>query len=258
MVALRHNFDGGPNAAGITVANSAQVPGNDPFNGVGSNTSPSFLQYGGIDLNNLNRGTAEYAMGIATHAGVATGPWVLWSTSFGTQTQCWTRFYLYLTSTAANTTDTIDLNLFGAAGATQGVGIWIPNTVGTIRYLQIQDSAATPAKVTMTTPLVAGQWCRVEFHAVRSTGASELYLYAGADVDTNNYTELITQTGGNYGTSAFTQVWLGQGWDSQGGTLDTFLSNWEVNTTGYPGPAPFRAGKGVPGILTNPVAIHMN
>jgi hypothetical protein len=256
MVAAQHNFDGGPNGTTITVANSAQVPGNNPFDATGTGGGIK-LQYGSLALNGYinSRPTAEYIMGMAV-ASSGPRPYVAWTTTIGSQTEIWTRFYLYLTTATPTTNDLCLIAVANAAGVAACVWLNVSSLV-----LQIRDTATTPNKVNMSTVLAINVWHRVEFHAIMgaTTGSSNLFLYAYPNTDTDilDYTETVTQTGATYGAPPATQYLLGQAFGTQVNLADTFISNWAMNNTGYIGPAPFRAGLGSPtGGLTNPVAIH--
>jgi hypothetical protein len=256
MVQLINNFNGGPDSTDISTANSGQQ-GDDAFDVVSNAGSTGILKFAGININSLNRPTAEFAMRLADGNQVAQ-PVVGWGASLGTQAEIWTRFYMYYSTVV--TTNASDLNLFstGTAGV-KGVGLFL-QTSSTPRVLYLSDHTTPTARTAlMATPLVSSQWTRVELHVAcdASAGSAELYYYANDDVDTDVYTDMVSQTGANYTSSTCDAVYLGQILSQQKNIPNIFFSNWEVNTTGFPGPAPFRAGKGVPGILTNPIAIHM-
>jgi hypothetical protein len=106
----------------------------------------------------------------------------------------------------------------------------------------------------------ASTWYRVEFHTLLSsstTGVADLYIYEGNASDGVTPTASLNLTGQNYGTTTIDTCSLGEDVIYQTNTPNTYFSNWEVNDTGYPGPAPFRQGLGSPsGNLTNPIAIH--
>lgn len=260
MTVLRNNFDGGVNGDAITAANSGAF-GQDAFDAVQDDTPKALIQFAGVDVNGLNRSTAEFVMATATASNAAAGNVVVaaWTTSMGSQSEFWTRFYLYLSSLASNISDQ---NIFAAAGAgSDGMGIWVMSTAPT-RTIQIRDLNGTgTTRNTSTTALTAGQWLRIELHAtftsVRGTSSSEMRLFMDDNVDTDTPTEIVSQTGGDYGVLPASQYFVGAAWDPvQKSQPNTFWSNWELNNIDWPGPSPFRAGKGVPGILTNPISIH--
>jgi hypothetical protein len=198
-------------------------------------------------------------MGMATTGSNVAGPYVAWTTAVGSQAEIWVRFYFFPSQVVSTNAD--DLNLLAVANASSlGVGIWLQTSTSPF-VLYLQDSAGTPHKVTMTTPLDILVWHRIELHLIMgaTTGSSDLFLYTypNADTDIASYTETISQTGATYGASPATQYILGQGWAIQHNTPDTYFSNWGINTTGYLGPEPFRQGQGSPsGNLANPIAIH--
>jgi hypothetical protein len=253
---LNNNFNGGPDGTAITTGNTGQF-GDDAFNVINPAGAGGAFAFADCGVNNLPRPTAQYALKVATGGGAIQQPYAAWTTSMGTQTNVYARFYLWFSSVGATTHDQDLLQLY-VPGVLVNVSVYLlstasPIVLGLINYA----SATTKASVTP----VAGQWNRVEFFAnvngASSTGT--LRLYAGDDVDTDNITDTATQTAANYGSASTSGIALGQ----LGGTTDAFppiyVSNWQVNNTGWPGPAPFRQGLGTPsGNLTNPVAIHMN
>jgi hypothetical protein len=255
MTVLNNNFNGGPSGTTISAANSGQF-GDNPFDGVDSSGTGTVLTFQDAGVLGLNRPTASFVMEVSTTINNTT-PSVWWTTSMGTVGEFWTRFYLNFSGLSTAVTD------FCLFEATKGVqsccSVWL-QTSTTPHCLQIQDHVGVNT-VNMTIGTVApNNWYRLEFHALMTTssnsGSSQLYLYSGADVDTNNYTDTISQTGANYGTALADTYILGCNNTPQNNTPASYFSNWQLNTTGFPGPAPFRAGKGCPGILTNPIAIH--
>lgn len=260
MTVLRNNFNGGPDFANIDTSNSGQF-GDNAFD-VAIQSTKAVLQFLSVDTYNLNRPTAEYVAGMGTlgNANVNDRAYAAWTTSMGTQTDVWTRIYYRTISTTGTTAD---VNLLGFAGPGEGMGLFIPYS-GASRVFQLrEESTLSTNTVSSTTVVTAGQWYRLEMHmhfsGVRGTSSTELYIYADDDVDTDNYTELVTQTSADYGASAATQYILGQAWGTGQSIPDQYFSGWELNNLGYPGPSPFRLGLGSPsGNMTNPVAIHMN
>lgn len=262
MTVLLNNFDGGPDATAITTSNSGQVPGNDAFDAVNSGGTGVVLEYASVDVNVLERPTAEYCLKLATGSTLpASGvPSVAWTTAMGNQSTIYTRFYVYLADINISAPGDEDINLFrvvDTANQFKAVGVWL-QTVTTPHYLGILNEWNSVATFMSSAPLVAGVWQRIEFRATVTSnpnnGSAELYYYA--DADSPIATDSVSQTSQNYGTGTVDMFSLGQGAGSQRNTAPIYLSNWELNDTDWPGPAPFRPGKGVPGILTNPIAIH--
>jgi hypothetical protein len=70
-----------------------------------------------------------------------------------------------------------------------------------------------------------------------------------------DYTETLIQTGKNYGASTGSSFRLGCANPLSNQTATTH-SGWGMSTTDWLGPLPFRPGKGVPGIMSSPIAVH--
>lgn len=245
---LENNFDGGPNGTTITTANSGQA-GNDAFDATSSTGTGTVLRF----ANAIERASAEYCMETLTGSS-GTSSYVTWSTSIGAQTSIWTRWYARF-DTIPTTTNNDNVMFMAWSGATHCVSIWLNNIGPTLGRVAIYNGVS--ADTNTVTVLTPDTWNRFEFTATFSTtvASSELRLYLWPDEDATTPTETITQTGRNYSAATANQFRLGCGNPlvSQNSTLH---SNWQLNNTGWPGPSPFRAGKGVPGILSNPVAIH--
>lgn len=259
MVALRNNFDGGTDGVTITTGNSGASGGNafDACQGAGSGVAVKFAN---VASNNLDRQTAEYVMLIDTGSSVTTNPAVAWNaTSLGTNVTMWVRFYVYFSTVGFNSDG--ELPLFAAynGSPTNGISVWLEAGSSPPWSFMLLNNGTGLQTIGVVSP-TAGTWNRVEVRTTLSAtvGSTDLYVYMGADADSDTPTEHIIQSSQNYGTTAVNTLALGQGVGFQLNSSPTYYSNWEVNNSGYPGPAPFRPGKGVPGILTNPVAIHMN
>lgn len=248
MASLTNNFNGGPSGTILTTANSGQF-GDNAFDTTATTGTGTVVDFVSNDVYGVGRPTAEFVLN--TSAGTTGTPYVEWTTSLGSQTEIWTRFYVYVLNSVPSTANRALFSITHAS--TLSVGVWLRLT-STPRSLLIIDSAGTT--VAMTTALTAGAWNRIEFHAL-SSGSSDLRLYADPNTDTNIITESISQTGASYGATAFTKYQLGQRVTSSGGVPNGLFSNWTLNNTGYAGPAPFRQGLGNPaGNLTTPLAIH--
>jgi hypothetical protein len=253
MTVLRNNFEGGPDGTTISVANSSQS-GGDPFDQVSTSGTGTVVKYASAD--GLDRPTAEYVMRFATGSSTSVWPGVRYSTSMGSRSQIWTRFYIYLT--ALSTSPGFDFNIFSATNnsVNYAVAVYVRTTTPPLS-LAILNGRNNATSV-VATPITLSEWHRVEFRATMhtSTGSADLKYFSGQNVDTDIVTDQVSQTSQNYGATSFEDFKLGSGWTAQANTPNTYFSNWELNDTGYPGPAPFRAGKGYPGILANPIAIH--
>lgn len=258
MTVLTNNFSGGPDGTTISTSNSGQF-GDDAFDAVDATGTGQVTKFASVGAANLNRPTAEYALQVSTGSTV-NSPYVEWSTSMGSQAQIWTRFYFYLVS--LNNTSLHDLDLFSistSGGGTDQVSFRIRTT--TTPYLfQISNDNSGTLSTLGSTPVVTGEWARIEFRStINSSGSADLYYYGGANVDTTTYTDSVSQASQNYGVLSAATFRLGHSNSNLANIPTIYFSNWELNNTGYPGPAPFRQGLGTPsGNLTNPIAIHMN
>lgn len=248
MTILDNNFNGGPSGTTISTANSGQFDDN-AFDAVSSSGIGTVLQFANGDAFGIGRPTGEFVM--VNSGGTASTPYVQWSTSMGTQTEFWIRFYLYMPSIPSSSTNRV---LFSAAHTSTTSVFVSVRQISTPRSLLITDAFGTV--VAMTTALAAGSWNRIEFHA-QSSGSSDLKLFAGSDVDTDTVTETLNQTGADYDATAWTKYTLGQHIVNAAAVPNAYFANWQLNNVGACGPAPFRQGLGCPaGNLSNPVAIH--
>jgi hypothetical protein len=255
MTVLRNNFEGGPHGTVISTSNSGQY-GDNAFNAVDSVGTGQVNQFTSVDVAGLNRPTAEFVYEISTGSTINT-PWVQWSTSMGSQTQIWTRFYVYFAT--LSTTPSNNINLF-TVGSTFGydiVSVSVRSTTSPF-YFRIVNEWAGTGTTLGTVSVTAGKWHRIEFRAtIGGTGSADLFYYGEDAVDSPDYTDSVSQSGQDYGTDPADRFRLGQSVIGLANLPTTRFSNWELNNTGYPGPAPFRAGRGVPaGNMTNPIAPH--
>lgn len=245
MTVLRNNFDGGPDGTTVTVANSGQVPGNDAFNAVSSPASGQVMQFAATEA--LERPTAEFVLHVATGStSVSAG--VQWNTSMGTQTQVWWRAYSYYVALPTTTNPPVFVSDNGTAYG----GITDVDTNAHVRLINGPSTASDVSAVTV--PL--GAWFRVEgwYQFSTTSGNGEVRIYI-TEPDGVNPDETLNLSNVNMGTSNCTAYTFGYA-IGRANLPHAYVSGIEVNNTGWPGPAPFRPGKGVPGILTNPIAIH--
>lgn len=244
MTLLRNNFDGGPDGTTITAANSDDIPGNDAFNTIGGPTGTGVVcQYS----DNFARPTAEFTSYFKT-AAVASAPCVGWSTSMGSQNQIYFREYL-LYNTAFPTGGEA---IFECDNGAVYCAFLAMSQTGEISAL---NSPQTVQNV-FTTSAILDNWFRLEgrIQFSATTGNYEIRLYMEADSDTP--TETISATNQNLGAASANNFLFGYAFGATNLT-PMYVSGLELNNTGWPGPAPFK-NKGVPGILTNPVAIHVD
>jgi hypothetical protein len=256
MALLANNFAGGPAGTTLSPSNTGQY-GDDAFNIVaGTGAAGVVLRF--KDASTLARPTAEYVMELSTGSTLTVFPNTEWN-SFGSFPELWMRFYVYFTAVSASVND-FNLSVFANGAATTGViALYARTTVSPIT-LAIQNTN-TSLITYPATPITAGVWHRIEMHVslgAGSTSYTDLRYYSGDNVDTDTITDSVSQASQNYGATTLDIAGLGQWWTNQKSTPTTYFSNWEISTTGWVGPAPFRQGLGYPaGNLTNPVAIHM-
>lgn len=256
-ILLNNNFDGGVTGSQITTANSGVNPADNAFTYVGQSNTGT-CQYGNVAALGLNRSTAEYVMAMASGATSSATAYVGYNATFlSTLTTYWTRFYVNFSSLLANSTaDTCLFSSYHTSGL-PGVTIFLSCTPAPPFQLYIWNGYSSTFSQ-MTTAIVAGVWNRIEFTATlgTSTGSASMSLYAGSNADGVTPDETVTQSAQNYGTTTINSASIGMDYGWQTNTPTVYFSNWQINNTGYPGPAPFRPGAGCPGILTNPIAIH--
>lgn len=244
MTVLRNNFDTGPDGTSITVANSDDVPGNDAFDLVGGTGTGVVRQYSAT----FSRPTAEFTAHLTTGS-TAGAPNVGWTSSMGSQSQIWFREYVYLSSYPP----VYDMVVFVCDNTVvYNAIIVIRATTGVLSVSNSPQSVTSP----FSTPTPLGAWFRLEgrFQFSATTGNWELRLFDEADSDTPIETK--TATNWNLGANSSTEFAFGYAINSVANLPDLYLSGLELNNTDWPGPAPFRAGKGVPGILSTPMAVH--
>lgn len=252
MPTLRNNFDGGTDGVTITTGNSG-ADGQNAFNNVISSGTGIVNKFTSVALAGLNRPTAEFVMETSTTTNTGT-PVVQWTTSMGSQTEIWLRYYVYFSAFSASSSNLGILAIQNSGVAGSGLVIAI-QTVSSPRTFAVQN-INTGAIDFSVIGIVANAWQRIEFHMIMGTSLGSYDLYYYGDADSNTYTDYVFNNHQNYGASTANTYSLGEA-SFQPNTPSTYYSAWELNTTGYPGPAPFRQGLGSPsGNLTNPIAIH--
>lgn len=241
MTVLRNNFATGPDGTIVSVANSGNS-GDNAFNAVSGQGTGCTFQFASAAA--LGRGTAEFALHVATTS-TAHSEGILWTTSMGTQTQVWWRFYCRLSGTPLDIT-TIFCTDNGSI-LTGGLDIV------TGSHLTLWNG---PDTVTSTSTNVVTQdvWFRVEgrFQYSTTVGNADVQVYLEPDSDTP--TETLSISGCNMGAANSSQYTFGFPFGYVN-LPSMYLSGLELNNTGFPGPLPF-IRKGVPGIQPNPIAIH--
>jgi glycerol uptake facilitator-like aquaporin len=239
---LRNNFSSGPDGTAITTGNSG-AGDDDAFSGVFKSGANTILAY---DLA-PDRATAEYVM--EGSVGAASGKLLVYWTGLSLN-QIYTRMYVYFSVLPNNFLSPSILTLETLTTTVLFIGV---NSAGSNEIFATVPGD-TP-KVMTTGGITAGQWFRLEARVQFSatTGNGEIRWYDEADSDTP--TETLTFSGWNLNANTMVTVYYGYLYADT--NLETLrISNIEFNDYDWPGPAPFRPGKSVPGILTNPIAIH--
>lgn len=250
MTVLRNNFDGGPAGTAVTAANSGQVPGNNAFQVVTPDTASNVIRYASAAA--LERSTAEFVLEVSTST-PANSAGLGWTTAMGTQTQVWWRQYIYLTGWPTTPTSSFNLTLFESDNGVAYTGLMdIESDTGKV---EIANGPFTSV-LTSTTGIALNSWVRLEawFKYSTTVGAVELRLFH--DADSEDPTETISASGWNMGGANSNTFLFGYIFNDTNRPTG-YISNLELNNTGWPGPAPFRLGRGSPsGMMTNCVAIH--
>lgn len=241
MTVLRNNVDVGPDGTLITVANSDDT-GGDPWDGASTGGGTTTFEYS----SDYARSTAQYVMHVATGA-TAANPQVAWSTSMGSQSQFWMRFYVLWP-----TVPTGGALLFWAHnGVTSGYQIGL-NTGDNRMSVVVGAGVSIPT----TGSLSAGQWIRIEARMQCSTTTANGEVRYFADPDSETWDESLAWTNKNSAITTCNQFYYGIN-QSGSNQLDTYLSGLALSNVDWLGPAPPRLGKGSPaGNLSNPIAIH--
>lgn len=244
---LQNNFDGGPDGTSISIANSGQVPGNNPFDDVSISSPSATLKYDASQA----RPTAEFVLKcqIGSSSGFARVAW--WS--FGSANQLYFRFYGNYPTLPTNVNPGLVI-YFGSVGENAMFTVDCPAIPTT---LSIRAGGSRTQLVTTTNGLTAGEWWRVEgrLQFSTTTGNGELRAFFGADVDSDTPTESLSFSSANLVDTASDTVFVG--YVNAAGSLfnPLYISGLALSDIGWIGPAPFRQ-KSSPGILTNAVAIH--
>ena len=256
MPTLRNNFLGTPGVTLSTTNTGGEGNAFDLINAAG--TSGTVIAFASASA--LNRQTAESVMSYST-ANTSSAPSAIWTTSLGTQSEVWVRFYVMTTAVPSAQSSLGPPYWFHLAynsaplvsvGA-QDVSPYVPLVV----TYAAQGGEAQHAMSGSAVP--TNQWMRFELHArTTSTGGvveAEYYAPAVSDDTTPTTTATINL---NFPENAVDMYMVGQG-ISRKNIDTTYISGFAIGTDGWFGPAPFRLGKGAPNMnLTNPVATHQH
>jgi hypothetical protein len=246
---LTNNFSAGPDGTSITNLNSGGGGDNafDGYNNVG--TSGRFLRFKSAAA--LARPTAEYVMECGTGA-TAGAVYVAWGASMGAQSQFWFRSYYRFTLIPNNFNSPGIFESYDTGTSTFRASIGISSS-GT-GELFTEDSGGTVWAGTGTS-IIQDAWFRVEarFQCSATTGNGEVRYFEDADAEDPT----VSYSFSNWNLGGPTANYYMFGYPLSDANLETmYCSGLALSNEDWIGPAPFRPGKGVPGILSNPVAIH--
>jgi hypothetical protein len=223
MAAISNSFEGGTNATAVTAVNSGGVSGT-AFNSVAGAVTGATLAY-----SSTHAAHGSLALQIATST-TAGSQWVGWTTGFGTQSDFYVRFNMYLTAYPA-----ASATLWRTFSAGAVVGSINLTTAGILRTLD--STGASIAGVATSTSLPLNQWIRVEAHFTVSATAGQVELKVFNTVD-STVPDFSAQSGAeeNLGAASTDAYRLGLQ-SSQANFPSTWFDDYALSTTGYPGPA---------------------
>ncbi len=252
MTVLRQNFDGGPDGTDIRPANTG-VGDNDAIDAYqDSSNADVILKF--KDATGLNRPTAEFVARMTTGA-TNYNPSVIWYTSMGAQSQFWMRCYYYFTVRPDNFASPLLFSALDLGSAQFRCDMGILRSGGAWKLFTENFGGTT--YVATSNDIAEDAWFRIEarFQCSTTTGNGEVRLYLEPDADLPDYTESISFSGWNLGGA--TADYFAFGYTVADTNLETmYMSGLALSNEGWIGPQPFRPGKGVPGVLSTPVAIH--
>jgi hypothetical protein len=251
MTVVRNNFDGGPHGTTLTAVNSGQVPGNTAFNAVSTVSGATVLAFHDAAL--LGRGTAEFVLKTSTGVTAADNGG-MWTTAMGSQTQIWWRQYIQLTMLPTTNGMVNDMVIFECDNGSVYTGIvTIDKDDGT---LWVVDADPSTLQANTTTALPLNEWVRLEMRIQFSATVGNWDLQVFLNPESDTPTETLSRTGWDLNAASANSYMFGSGFAKAKKPL-TYFSGIELNNTGWPGPAPFRPGRGVPNRnLSNCTAIH--
>lgn len=229
MPTITNNADGGSDGTTVTAGNSGGASGTAYDSVVGTPTIT-------FDNDHASSGSLAYKVTGGTGA-----QQMVWSTALGTVGQLWGRFYIW--SSGAPSTN------IGIVRFTVGGSQTARLRYETTGQLMLSDAGNGP-EVTTTSAIPTGQWVRVEFQITftPATGTCDLRYYSDAESETA--TESLSSSSLNAALNCDT-VQIGC---HNTVTLTYWMDDIEINTTGFPGPAP--RGRGRAPMVTPISALH--
>ncbi len=253
MTIVKNNFLGTPGVA-WTVANSGGE--GDPFDTFGDNSANGVVfQY--ASASGLDRPTAETVLEMST-GNSAYSPAAVWTTSFGSQSQVYVRFYVQVASAPASSQTTLPYWFHLASGGLPYLSLGYYD-YSPFYWIAVTRNAqqAGEAVSYFTTNVQWGKWLRFEIYAnVATSGGTiqvDFYDAPNADSDTPTETKNINH---NFPSNSVDMYMVGQGVDRKL-VPTTYFSGFALSNEGWIGPAPFHPGsRSVPGVLSTPVAVH--
>ncbi len=222
MPLVANSFEGGTNGVAVTTANSGGTSG-DAFNAVAGAVAGATLAYSATEMAH-----GSLALQVATAATAGT-QWVGYTTSFGTNSDFYLRFNLYLTALPAASA-TLWRGFSGAATLCS-------LNMNTSGQLRVQDSLGVVVSGSTSGALPTGQWVRVELHITMSTtvGQTELRVYHSVDSTVATFSAQSTATL-NLGATSADGYRMGLQ-TTQANYGPTWFDDYALSTTTWLGPA---------------------
>jgi hypothetical protein len=215
-----NSAEGGSSGTTVTSVNSGGTSGT-AFDSVGLGTGVTLT----FDNTQAAHGSLSYKV---TTPSTAAASYLVWS-SFGTVSQLWFRFYIYLTSNPATSFRVWE----AVATGTLCGGIRV-NTNGTLYAFDTNDS--TIASTTTTNTLALNAWNRVEGYIIGSATVGQIQFSLYKTLDSVTPTETKTSaTTVNTASASITQAWQGVAYINASTTL--WLDDLGVSSVGYLGPS---------------------
>ena len=216
---LANSFEGGTNTTAISAANSGGASGDPVDSTVG--TAPTFstthAAHGGMGM---SCATASQSM-------------VQWVASFGTPTEFWCRWYVWITGTVSAV-----LPICVARDATNAANASILR-IGTTMIPSVVSNATATA---FTSVVPAATWVRFEMHGLVGGGGTTVTTDANyfATMDAVTATESKTTAAIAQTTATFGAIRFGA---NLAQTQAIWMDDVEVNANGYPGPVTLPNGR---------------
>jgi hypothetical protein len=256
MPTLTNNFLGTP---GVTLSTTNTSLDGDPFDLINAaGMSGTVIAF--ADASDLDRQTAETVMSFST-ANTLTAPSAVWTTSLGSQTEVWVRFYVMVTVLPTEQPNGVPPYWFHVAHNNAPlVSVGCHDIDFSWPLLVTFASQTGESKSLMTGAMLqTNKWMRFELH-VRATSTAGLvegryFSPTNADGQVPTSSQSLNV---NFPSNAMDMYMVGQGIDRK--NIDTtYISGFAIGTDGWFGPAPFRLGKGSPNMnLTNAIAPHQH